>query len=83
MSPLHFAALDRNLIWVRAGITHRDPIPRLEAIDITRLRELVTDAWHMRAPAELEVEYPLVCGEGRPASIRGALECHDARITEH
>ena len=37
---------------------------RLEAIDITRLRELVTDAWHMRAPAELEVEYPLVCGEG-------------------
>ena len=25
---------------------------RLEAIDIARLRELVTDAWHMRAPAE-------------------------------
>jgi hypothetical protein len=37
---------------------------RLEAIDITRLRELVTDAWHMRAPASLKVEYPLVCGEG-------------------
>jgi hypothetical protein len=37
---------------------------RLEAIDITRLRELVTDAWHMRSLAELEVEYPLVCGEG-------------------
>jgi hypothetical protein len=29
---------------------------RLEAIDITRLRELVIDAWHMRAPAELKVE---------------------------
>jgi len=37
---------------------------RLEAIDITRLRELVTDAWHMRAPAELKVEYPLVSGDG-------------------
>jgi hypothetical protein len=37
---------------------------RLEAIEITRLRELVTDAWHMRAPAELEVEHPLLCGEG-------------------
>jgi hypothetical protein len=37
---------------------------RLEAIDITRLRELVTDAWHMRAPARLKVEYPLVCGDG-------------------
>ena len=37
---------------------------RLEAIDITRLRELVTDAWHMRAPAELEVKHPLASGEG-------------------
>jgi len=37
---------------------------RLEAIDITRLRELVTDAWHMRAPAELEVEHPIVRGDG-------------------
>ena len=37
---------------------------RLEAIDITRLRELVTDAWHMRAPAELEVEYPFVSNDG-------------------
>ena len=37
---------------------------RLEAIDITRLCELVTDAWHMRAPAQLKVEYPLVCGDG-------------------
>ncbi len=36
---------------------------RLEAIDITRLRELVTDAWHMRAPAELEVQYPLARSE--------------------
>jgi hypothetical protein len=35
---------------------------RLEAIDITRLRELVTDAWHMRAPASLKVEHPLVRG---------------------
>jgi hypothetical protein len=35
---------------------------RLEGIDITRLRELVTHAWHMRAPTELEVEHPLVCG---------------------
>jgi hypothetical protein len=32
---------------------------RLEAIDLTRLRELVTDAWHMRAPAELQVVHPL------------------------
>ena len=37
---------------------------RLEGIDITRLRELVTDAWHMRAPAELKVEHPIVCSEG-------------------
>ena len=37
---------------------------RLEAIDITRLRELVTDAWHMRAPAGLEVQHPLVFGQG-------------------
>jgi hypothetical protein len=37
---------------------------RAEAMEITRLRELVTDAWHMRAPAELEVEHPLLCGEG-------------------
>jgi hypothetical protein len=37
---------------------------RLEAIDITRLRELVTDAWHMRAPADLGVEHPLACDEG-------------------
>ena len=37
---------------------------RLEDIDITRLRELVTDAWHMRAPAELKVEHPLICGGG-------------------
>jgi hypothetical protein len=37
---------------------------RLEAIDINRLRELVTDAWHMRAPADLEVEHPIVCDEG-------------------
>ncbi len=29
---------------------------RLEAIDINRLRELVTDAWHMRAPASLEAQ---------------------------
>jgi hypothetical protein len=36
---------------------------RLKAIDITRLRELVTDAWHMRAPAELEVEHPQVRGD--------------------
>ena len=33
---------------------------RLEAIDITGLRELVTDAWHMRAPAELKVDHPLL-----------------------
>jgi hypothetical protein len=37
---------------------------RLEAIDITRLRELVTDAWHMRAPAKLAVQHPLVRGQG-------------------
>ena len=34
----------------------------LEGIDIARLRELVTDAWHMWAPADLKVENPLVCG---------------------
>jgi hypothetical protein len=32
---------------------------RLEAIDLPRLRELVTDAWHMRAPAELHAVHPL------------------------
>jgi hypothetical protein len=37
---------------------------RLQATDITRLRELVTDAWHMRAPAALRVEHPLVGGQG-------------------
>ena len=36
---------------------------RLEAIDFVRLRELVTDSWHMRAPAELEVQYPLARSE--------------------
>ncbi len=36
---------------------------RLAAIDISRLRELVTDAWHMRAPAELTVDHPFVPGE--------------------
>jgi hypothetical protein len=37
---------------------------RLQAIDFSRLRELVTDAWHMRAPAEFEVKHPIVCDEG-------------------
>jgi hypothetical protein len=32
---------------------------RLDAIDKPRLRELVTDAWHMRAPAELGLRHPL------------------------
>ena len=36
---------------------------RLERIDITRLRELVIDAWHMRAPAEFKVEHLPDCGE--------------------
>ncbi len=31
---------------------------RLEAVDLDRLRELVIDAWHMRAPAELHLEHP-------------------------
>ena len=31
---------------------------RLDAVDVRRLRELITDAWHMRAPAELELEHP-------------------------
>jgi hypothetical protein len=26
-------------------------------------RDLATDAWRMRAPADLEVEHPLVCGD--------------------
>ena len=37
---------------------------RLEAIGLARLRELVTDAWHMRAPADLHVEHPLHPGDG-------------------
>jgi len=36
---------------------------RLEAIDLARVRELVTDAWHMRGLAEREVEYPLAQSE--------------------
>jgi len=40
---------------------------RLEAVDIARLRELVTDAWHMRAPAKLE-----------PASAQPALNGDNA-----
>ena len=31
---------------------------RLAAIGESRLEELVTDAWHMRAPAELRVDHP-------------------------
>jgi hypothetical protein len=30
---------------------------RLEAVDVDRLRELVTDAWHMRAPSALVPEF--------------------------
>jgi hypothetical protein len=48
---------------------------RLEAIDITRLRELVTDAWHMRAPAELKVEYPLVMRRRRQVSCGRWWDC--------
>jgi len=33
---------------------------RLEAIDLRRLRELVTDAWHMRAPSNLHLRHPLL-----------------------
>lgn len=29
---------------------------RLDAVDLPRLRELLTDAWHMRAPAELAAD---------------------------
>lgn len=36
---------------------------RLDALDQSRLRELVTDAWHMRAPAQLAVRHPLVARE--------------------
>ena len=32
---------------------------RLATLDLSRLRELVTDAWHMRAPTELGVDHPL------------------------
>jgi len=31
---------------------------RLGMIDLDRLEELVTDAWHMRAPAELAADHP-------------------------
>ena len=31
---------------------------RLAAIEESRLEELVTDAWHMRAPAELQADHP-------------------------
>lgn len=37
---------------------------RLAVIDLPRLHELLTDAWHMRAPAELQAEHPLMSGEG-------------------
>jgi hypothetical protein len=32
---------------------------RLAAVDLPRLQELITDAWHMRAPPELGVSHPL------------------------
>ncbi|GAA3611023.1 hypothetical protein GCM10022236_10920 [Microlunatus ginsengisoli] len=32
---------------------------RLAAIDLDRLTELITDAWHMRAPAELHLRHPM------------------------
>jgi hypothetical protein len=35
---------------------------RLAGIDLPRLRELVTDAWHMRAPADLHLKHPLLDG---------------------
>jgi hypothetical protein len=31
---------------------------RLAALDLDRLTELVTDAWHMRAPAGLHLDHP-------------------------
>ena len=31
---------------------------RLDRVDVARLEELVTDAWRMRAPANLSVELP-------------------------
>jgi hypothetical protein len=37
---------------------------RLERIDVDRLRELVTDAWHMRAPPELAAQHPLIAEGG-------------------
>jgi hypothetical protein len=40
--------------WAR----HPVVMVRLAQIDQTRLRELVTDAWRMRAPAELADELP-------------------------
>jgi hypothetical protein len=30
----------------------------LEPVDVRRLAELITDAWHMRAPAELSRQHP-------------------------
>jgi hypothetical protein len=40
---------------------------RLEAVDVDRLRELVTDAWHMRAP---EVLAPELGGAGHLSDAR-------------
>jgi len=40
---------------------------RLDAVDLPRLAELVTDAWHMRAPAELHLQHPLLTG---PEDVR-------------
>jgi hypothetical protein len=52
---------------------------RLQAIDFSRLRELIADAWHMRAPAELEVKHPIVCDEGATVELRAVVRrsaCH-------
>jgi hypothetical protein len=37
---------------------------RLGAIDLRRLHELITDAWHMRAPAELHLAHPVDFDQG-------------------
>jgi hypothetical protein len=46
---------------------------RLDAIGIDRLRELICDAWHMRAPTDLALEHPLVSGNGDRSSRNGTV----------
>ncbi len=45
---------------------------RLAEVDTARLSELITDAWRMRAPAELAAELGPAAGPTRPANRDGS-----------